>query len=70
MNSSSKPDELSTIANSQLLPATFKPLKPRNRHIIILELYSRCRRPKLGDFKLLTAYVAAYVGVLIPKEDY
>jgi hypothetical protein len=70
MNSSSKPDELSTIANLQLLLATFKPLKPRNRRIIILELYSRCRRSKLGDFKLLAAYVAAYIGVLILKEDY
>jgi hypothetical protein len=48
----------------------FKLLKPRNRYIIILELYSRCRRPKLGDFKLLAAYVAAYIGVLILKEDY
>ena len=70
MNSSSKPDKLSTTANSQLLLATFKPLKPRNRHIIILEPHSRCRRPKLGDFKLLAAYVATYIGVLIPKEDY
>jgi hypothetical protein len=48
----------------------FKLLKPRNRYIIILELYSCCRRSKLGDFKLLIAYVAAYIGVLIPKEDY
>jgi hypothetical protein len=70
MNSSSKPDELSTTANSQLLPATFKPPKPRNRRIIILEPHGRRRRPKSGDFKLLAAYVAAYVGVLIPKEDY
>jgi hypothetical protein len=70
MNSSSKLDELSTTANSRLLLATFKLPKPRNRRIIILELYSRRRRSKLGDFKLLAAYVAAYVGVLIPKEDY
>jgi hypothetical protein len=48
----------------------FKLLKPRNRRIIILELHSCCRRPKLGDFKLLTAYIAAYVGILILKEDY
>jgi hypothetical protein len=58
------------MANSRLLLATFKPLKPRNGRMMILELYSRCRRPKSGDFKLLAAYVAAYVGVLIPKEDY
>jgi hypothetical protein len=70
MNSSSELDELSTIANSRLLLAMFELLKPRNRRIIILELHGRCRRPKLGDFKLLAAYVAAYVGVLILKEDY
>jgi hypothetical protein len=70
MNSSSEPDELSTTANSRLLLTTFKPPKARNRHMRILEPHSCRRRPKSGDFKLLAAYVAAYVGVLIPKEEY
>ena len=48
----------------------FKLLRPRNRHIRILELHSCCRRPKSRDFKLLAAYIAAYVGILILKEDY
>ena len=70
MNSSSELDKLSTTANSRLLPTTFEPLKARNGHMRILEPHSRRRRPKAGDFKLHAAYVAAYMGVLILKEDY
>lgn len=69
-NSSSEPDELSTTANSRLLPTIFEPPKARSGHIRIPEPHGRRRRPKAGDFKLLAAYVAAYMGVLIPKEDY
>lgn len=70
MNSSSDPDQPSTTANSRLLPTTFEPPKARNGRMRILEPHGRRRRPKSGDFKLLAAYVAAYVGVLIPQEEY
>lgn len=70
MDSSSEPDELYSTANSRLLPTTFDPPKVRNGRMKILEPQGRRRRPKSGDFKLLAAYVAAYVGTLIPREEY
>jgi hypothetical protein len=55
-----------TTRNSRLVLLIFDP--PRLKYSIrtILELYSPKRRLKLGDFKLLVAYVATYIGVLIP----
>ena len=70
MDASSGPYELYITTNSRLLPTTFDPPKLRNGRLKILEPHGRRRRPKSGDFKLLAAYVAAYVGTLIPKEDY
>ena len=59
----------STI-NSRLLPANFDPPKLRHGTLKILEPHGRNRRPKSGDFKLLAAFVAGYVGSLIPSEVY
>jgi hypothetical protein len=56
--------------NSRLLPVIFDP--PRLVHGVrkIPEPRGQNRRPKSGDFKLLAAYVAAYVGQIIPPQTY
>jgi hypothetical protein len=70
MDDSDQPEQATTTRNSRLVPSTFDP--PRLKHGIrtIPEPHGPKRRPKSGDFKLLAAYVAAYVGVLIPQHDY
>jgi hypothetical protein len=66
MDDSDQPEQATTTRNSRLVLLTFDP--PRLKYGIrtILEPHGPKRRLKLGDFKLLVAYVAAYVGVLIP----
>jgi hypothetical protein len=56
--------------NSRLLPETFDPPILKHGHRKILEPHGFARRPKSGDFKLLAAYVAAYVPTLIPENCY
>jgi hypothetical protein len=70
MDRSSTPEESYRTANSRLLPATFDPPRLRHGTLKILEPHGRRRRPKSGDFKLLAAYVAGYVGTLIPQDVY
>jgi hypothetical protein len=59
-----------STANSRLLPKTFELPQLKHGTLKIIEPHGRNRRPKSGDFKLLAAYVAGYVGSLIPEEVY
>jgi hypothetical protein len=59
-----------STVNSRLLPTKFAPPQLRHGTRKILEPHGSNRRPKTGNFKLLTAYVAAYIGVLIPHNTY
>ena len=70
MDSNSFLEDFHSTANSKLLPATFDPPKMRHGTLKVLEPHGHNRRPKVGDFKLLAAYVAGYVGSLIPLEVY
>jgi hypothetical protein len=70
MNSSSELEQCTSTANSKLLPPTFDLILVKHGARKIAEPHGPQRRPKSGDFKILAAYVAAYVGVLIPKDEY
>ena len=70
MESFSGADEAYATANSRLLPTELDPPQPSHGKMRIMEPHGPGRRPKSGDFKLLAGWVAMYVNVLIPKEDY
>jgi hypothetical protein len=70
MDIDSQPEQTMTTRNSRLIPSTFDPPQLKHGVRTIPEPHGPKRRPKSGDFKLLAAYVAAYVGVLIPLNDY
>jgi hypothetical protein len=66
MDANSTANTLCTTLNSSLVPTEFDIPRKKDGKVKILELYSSRQRPKSRDYKLLTVYIAAYTGSLIP----
>jgi hypothetical protein len=70
MDSDDQGTRSTSTRNSRLLPRTFQPSLKRHGKRQVPEPHGPQRRPKSGDFKLLAAYVAAYINNPIPQEEY
>jgi hypothetical protein len=65
MDDSDQPKQATTTRNSRLVLLTFDLPWLKYGIRTILEPHGPKQRLKSGDFKLLIAYVATYIGVLI-----
>jgi hypothetical protein len=66
MDANSIVNTLCMTLNSLLMPIEFDIPRKKDSKVKILELYSSWQRPKSRDYKLLTIYITAYIGSLIP----